>query len=388
MENKPVRSRALGAVYIANLLLAFHWYAILYINSSYLSTFVSEARVGLLYMIGSTFNLCLFLSAPRLLSWIGNYRFIVTALFLEAIAIVGLAFAQSTALVIPLFILHQGIVPMILFSLDIFLEGYAKDESSTGGSRGIFLTLSNLALVISPALVSLILTNGDFYKVYMFSSLFLIPLIGISFAWKGWEKNTLQNTKIWATFKELRAHKDVFTILKANFILQLFYAFMVIYLPIYLYQHIGFTWAEIGVILTVMFLPFLIFEFPIGRLADKKLGEKEILSLGFVVAGIATMLIALLDAPVFGIWALILFTTRIGASFIEITSESYFFKHVNSDNANIISFFRMTRPLSFIIAPPLAGLLLGSITYGALFGLVGFMMLFGLRYSLAIKDTR
>lgn len=385
---KKLQSWGLPAVYLANLLLAFHWYTILYINSSFVSGFVGEARIGLMYTIGSVLNLFFLFSAPNILKRIGAYRFIVVSTILEACAVVGLALATTPEVVVGLFILHQGIVPMILFSLDIFLEKYTRNENKTGGIRGIFLTLANVALVVSPILASLVLTNGSYSKVYLLSSLFLIPLLAVSFAWKQGAKEPLQNTRIFTSWKALRKNKNILAIWKSNFLLQIFYACMVIYLPLYLHEHIGFSWQEIASILTIMFLPFLLFEFPVGYLADKKLGEKEILSLGFIIAGISTALIATLEAPLILVWALVLFSTRIGASFIEITSESYFFKQVKTHDTDLISLFRMTRPLSFIVAPFIVSFLLPHISYGILFGLLGIMMLIGLRYSLIIKDTR
>lgn len=382
------QSWGLSATYLAGLLLSFHWNTILYINSSFISGFVGEARVGLIYTIGSIINLLLLLSIPKILNRIGNYRFVIIAIILETIAIVGLALSKTSFFAVGLFILHQSIVPMILFSLDIFLEGYTTDESKTGGTRGFFLTLANLALVISPLLAALVLTNGDYWKVYALSSLFLVPLLALSLAWRKWKVKKNQNTKITKTFLAIKKDRDLFAIWKANFILQLFYACMVIYLPLYLHEYIGFSWQEIGGILTIMFLPFVLFEFPIGKIADEKLGEKEILSLGFIIAGIATMLISTIHAPLFALWALVLFCTRVGASFVEITSESYFFKKVKTDNTNLISFFRITRPLAFIIAPLIVSIILPYITYGILFILVGIMMLWGMRYSLIIQDTK
>lgn len=378
----------LYAVYIANLILAFHWYIILYINSSFISNFVGEEKVGLMYTLGSILNLILLLYSPNIIRRIGTYKFIVGAVALEAFAILGLAISNIPSLIIGLFIIHQGVVPMILFSLDIFLEKYTSNENSTGGTRGIFLTLANLALVISPMLVSLILTNDDYWKIYLLSSLFLVPLLLITFSWKENPSNTTAATKILKTISIVRKNKNLLAIWKANFILQLFYACMVIYMPIYLHEHIGFSWQEIGSILTIMFLPFLLFEFPIGKIADKKIGEKEILSVGFIIAGIGTMFITTLSAPIVTIWAIVLFSTRVGASFIEITSESYFFKKVKTSDTDLISLFRMTRPLSFIIAPLIVSILIPYITYGVLFGLLGIMMLWGLRYSLSIQDTR
>ena len=87
-------------------------------------------------------------------------------------------------------------------------------------------------------------------------------------------------------------------------------------------------------------------------------------------------------------WATLLFITRIGASFVEVSTESYFFKQVNPDKSDVVSFFRISRPLSFIIAPILAVLTLQFIPFQYIFILIGSLMIIGTKYSLALNDTR
>jgi MFS family permease len=78
-----------------------------------------------------------------------------------------------------------------------------------------------------------------------------------------------------------------------------------------------------------MLLPFVFVQFPLGRLADKKWGEKEILSLGFIIVAIATGLISFISGGSMILWMTILFITRIGAATIEIMCDTYFFKKVD-----------------------------------------------------------
>jgi Na+/melibiose symporter-like transporter len=72
--------------------------------------------------------------------------------------------------------------------------------------------------------------------------------------------------------------KSIRTIGAINVLLQLFYTFMVIYVPIYLTEVIGFSWSELGLILCIALIPFVLLDSPVGELADKKYGEKEFLS--------------------------------------------------------------------------------------------------------------
>ena len=58
-----------------------------------------------------------------------------------------------------------------------------------------------------------------------------------------------------------------------------------------------------------MLIPFVLIEYPAGWLADKYLGETEMLTLGFVIIGIAVL--ALLQAATFWQVMFVLFLSRI-----------------------------------------------------------------------------
>src|SRR5574343_1523853 len=91
------------------------------------------------------------------------------------------------------------------------------------------------------------------------------------------------------------------------------------------------------------------------------------------------------------LWAIFLFMTRVGASFVEVASETYFFKHVTDKNAGFISLFRSTRPISFIIAPAVVAASAYIATssnapYGYTFSILGIIVLTGALWSFSLKD--
>ncbi|WKZ26483.1 MAG: MFS transporter [Candidatus Paceibacterota bacterium] len=386
--------RFLFSILASNFLLSLHFALIIYINSTFLEQFFSPGSLGFLFALGAVLNLFFLLRGPELISKFGNYRLVLFFIFLEFLAVLGLALTENPLFVAILFVLHQGTIMTILFCLDIFLENYSDQrESKTGGIRGIYLTLGNLAFVISPALAGLILTNGDFWKIYLVSATLLIPLFFLAKRGLKVKIEYPKKSSLKETFKKIISDKNIFGVFAVQFILQFFFAWMVIYMPIHLSQNLHFSWTEIGLIFTIMLLPFLIFEIPMGWIADKKTGEKEIMTIGFLIIASSTAITAFLNSPVFIIWALVLFMTRVGASFTEIASESYFFKKVRAGEPDIISFFRISRPLALIVAPLIAaGVLTGfeilNIQYSFLFLVLSIIVLFGIKYSLSIEDTR
>jgi MFS family permease len=126
----------------------------------------------------------------------------------------------------------------------------------------------------------------------------------------------------------------------------------------------------------------------LGYIADKYIGEKEILVTGFIILAGSTALMSFVDSNSFWIWALVLFMTRVGASMIEIMTETYFFKKITSTDVSIIGAFRMTRPFIYTLSPLLGSLLLFVIDSKYLFLLLGIFMLYGIRHALILHDTR
>jgi MFS family permease len=163
---------------------------------------------------------------------------------------------------------------------------------------------------------------------------------------------------------------------------------MIIYTPIYLNSYLNLGWDKIGIIFTIMLIPFVIVDYPLGKISDK-IGEKKLLITGFAISALFTLIIPMIVEPTVWIWALILFGTRVGASVIEVMSESYFFKKVKVEEVEEVTFFRNTYPLAYIIAPIIAIptlLLVPSFEY--IFYILGTIMLFGLFITLRLKDVK
>ncbi|MCX6712517.1 MAG: MFS transporter, partial [Candidatus Vogelbacteria bacterium] len=177
-------------------------------------------------------------------------------------------------------------------------------------------------------------------------------------------------------------------ILIIDFLLNFFYAVMVVYMPLYLHDHIGLSWSAIGLAFTIMLLPFVLFELPLGKIADKWLGEKEILIGGIIIISLSTMATAFLSLPNWVLWAVILFLTRTGAATIEIMKETYLFKKLDGTDTGIISLSRINVPFSYLVGPVFVSLVLMTTDFKYVFLLLGLIMLIGLKYAWELRDTK
>jgi len=288
--------------------------------------------------------------------------------------------------------LHQTLVPLILFNLDIYMERFiGTEEGTTGGRRGLFLGLMSFAGAIAPLAAGFLVADdgSSFTLAYVASSIFLVLfLIVMIRSFRRFEDSSYSEIKIFEAIRSFWQIKDLRRVFFAHFTLQLFFAWMVIYVPIYLATVVGFTWPQIGIVLFAGLMAYVFFEYPIGLIADRYLGEKEMMLFGFLIMGMATASFAYLGTASLGVWIFAAFCSRFGASFVETTTESYFFKHTRSDDTHLIGFFRITRPLSYLV-----GALLGSFTLlyaplGGVFILLALLMIVGFVNALLLKDTK
>lgn len=378
-------------VYFAMLLLSLHWATVIYVNSTYLGQYVDDRVVGTLFTIGSALSIFAFLFVSRVLQKLGNYKLTLGLAAVEFCVLLGMGFATSMKVVVPLFILHQAIVPLLLFNLDVFVESMTSSEEKTGSKRGLILTIMSLASACAPLAAGYLIGGAtpQFHFVYFASAAFLIPFILLIHTnFKTFRDSPYPSVEVFSGIRHFWIDKNLRFVFLAHFLLQLFFAWMVIYLPLYLATVVGISWSSIGAILFVGLFAYVIFEYPIGRIADLYIGEKEMMGAGFLILAVSTVWISFLNTTMIIPWMVTMFLTRVGASLVEATTESYFFKHTNGSDANIISFFRITRPLAIVLGALLGSLALLYMPFQYIFVALGLSMLIGIVFSFFLVDTK
>ncbi len=376
-------------IYLITFLFTLHYTPAVYVTSNYISQFIHEEKVGLIYSIAAFSTIVIFVALRSILLKFGNYKTFKTTLLISFFTLILLVIPNLdyriylTALILGL--IAQATAYL---HLDIFLSRYSN-INDTGVIRSLFLTSQNLAFFIGPILAGLMLKDHDFWKIFLFGIAFMIPTILLTFKYlRNFQDPVYNKTEFLKTGIKIFRNKDLYNAINIGILLRVFYCWMIIYTPIYLTTSIGFSIGETSMIIGFALIPFLIFTNPLGHVADKILGEKEILVTGFLIMSTATISMIFTTEKSFWLWVAILFSTRIGASMIEVMSESYLFKKMDKDDLNMVSFFRMLRPMTNLIFPAIASLLLVFIDIKHLFLILGVFVLYGIKYSLAIKDTR
>lgn len=375
-------------VYLAGFIFSIAIAFTSYINSSLLENYISKNYVGLVYVIASILTILGLLKMPEILNKIGNRKTIILFSAIIFFALILLSVGKTGVIVIPAFILYFISISFVIASIDSFLEDFSK-KGETGTLRGTYLMIVNSAWILSQVISGSVINKSSLSGIYLLSAFFIFLLIFIFLKLlKNFKDPEYVKVPIWQTFKTFLKNKHLSKIYLSNLVLQFFYAWMVIYTPLYLHQNIGLTWDKIGIIFGIMLIPFVLLDYPLGKLSDK-IGEKKLLIAGFFIIALSTFIIPFISEPAILIWALVLFLTRIGAATIEVMSESYFFKTINEKRADEISFFRNASAVAYVIAPITAfPILMYAPSFKFIFFVLSAILLIGFFVSLKLRDVK
>ncbi len=381
--------------YVAGFAVAVATALPAYVNSSFLASVVSDQKVGLVYTLASIAAIIGLAVTPTLIKWFGNIAVVTGVGSLTLLSLILLSTNPNLKWwALGLFGFYYAAMFVLRFTLDLYLE-HLSTNGSTGEIRGLFLTVINIAWLLSPLVAGVMITAWGFASLYFLAALMLVPLLYVAshYLSRAEIKPEQLGRSQLSVIIGLLTRTDLKTgnlrrILAIDLLLNFFYAVMVIYLPLYLTQTIGLSWSELGVVFTIMLLPFVLLEYPLGRLADKWLGEKEILATGLAIAGLSTLFIPLVTTNSLIVWSALLFMTRVGASAIEAMKEIYLFKKIDGNDASIVTLSRDAIPVSYIIAPLAVSAFLTYFILPQIFFALGLLMLIGLIPTYRLLDTK
>jgi len=377
-------------IYLFGLLWAFSMALPSYIQSSFLEQFVGVRFVGLLVAISTAVTLIVQFFYPRVIKSLTNYRTSILLIIIYIASTFLLAFLGHWLMILLFYVIQFICLNLFSVNLDVFLEDIS-DNRHAGRVRTTFLTVTNVAWVFAPITMGFLAKGDNYSLVYIVAGLIVIPVIFILM----YAKRNMSDKKMTyksRNFKQLLAvferNPNIREIFQVAFVLRFFYCIMVLYIPIYLHKYIGFSWDELGIIFTIMLLPFIIFQMPAGRLADKYIGEKEILVVGLLIMMTATGAIFFITSTNFFVWVAILFLTRVGASLVEAMQEVYFFKQIDGHDMDLIDLFRNVRPFAWLLGSLFTVIVLEIFPIQFIFLFLAIVILMGLRPALLLEDTK
>lgn len=378
----------LRTLYSVSFFFAIATAAVAYSESSFLETIIPKDSVGLVFVASYLVALFLLIYLDRIIARLGKQHTTLAFMFVSIVALFILANAIHPYVLIPTFVVYIATLVAAWVGLDILIETFSSDLL-TGRIRGTQLTIMNAGWVITPVAAGFILETYGFPRIFTIALVVTILVFCIVlFGFRKIDKR--EHTRphgFFATVRAIARHRSLSYIFIIAFLLQFFYAWMVIYTPLYLLS-LGIDWSDIGKIFSFMLLPFVLFQYPAGWLADRWGSERGILVTGLCIIAFATGALFFAHTTTLWVWALLLFTTRIGASLIEIMRDTYFFKQVDKRDVHLIDFFRNTGPLGYMTAPLVATAILSVASMQTLFLVLAILMLGGAFFALRMPHTK
>ncbi len=384
---KTILDKKVALVDIAVLIFGFIDTFYIYVASSYFADIIGSSNVGFFYLVSYIGSLVLFFCLQPIVRALGRartlYLFLLLSLGLLAL-LTNTGPTYFSGVILLLFIITSSVLWVIF---DILLEGFS-DDSRTGSIRGLNLTMLNFGVLLAPFLATMTLETFDFHGVFLvmlilYIFLFLFCLI----AFRHVTGTHLPKIAFWNAFALVLKEGDLWRSYLLSFALYFFYAVMIIYMPLYLLNH-GFSFSEIGSLFTIMLIPFVLIQYPLGKLADIKYGEKEILVLSFIITLISVIVIALTETGSFWWWAGLLFVSRIGIAGVEIMKDTHFYRHISADEVDVISFFRTSLPVANIVVAALATGMLAFLPLVSVFYLTALVLFGALITSFFLVDSK
>jgi len=379
--------RKVHLISLLSLIFGFTDAFFVYVVSSYFAEVIGSDNVG-------GFYLGTFLVVFGMLWWLhgmirkigGSIRtfflFTLFSLVLSAV-LSAVPVGWFGALCIALLLVASNIAWVVL---DVVLEEHSED-GVTGQVRGLHLTIMNAGFLLAPLLSTWIVGSYGFGGVFFGITMGYAVLFAAAILF-------LRNGQTYASarmdagdaLRKMFREKNLLRIYGVSFALEFFYVIMIIYSPIYL-RSLGISWEDIGLLFTVMLLPFVIFQYPLGVLADKRFGEKEFLVGSLAIGAISVLIMGSESSSSLVFLGAVLFFTRVGAAGIEVLRDAYFYKQIDGGDDDLISFFRTARPAANILGAMVAMPFLAVFAIHWIFFLAAFVLVLAIIPAISLDDT-
>lgn len=365
---------------ISNAILSF-------VLSSYLSEYLTPEKVSLVFLIPNLMSCLMILFLGEFVKKRSLFKITIintTIIFFSLITQIP----QNKNI-------YFIIIPMIIYQIalvvgstlfDYYIEGYSNDDT-TGDTKGKQWMVVNFMVLLGPILSGILINSFGFNITFGVSALFLMGDFLILY--KYFRKTSI-NIHVDAiakiNLKRILKNPSVTKMNATYLILSFFYSWMVIYVPIYMNTVLNLSWDKIGIILGIILIPFVIIQYPAGQIADKFLGEKELLITGGVIMAISTT--ALFWANDVTTFVVLLFMTRVGASLVEIMKDVHFYKNISFKDLDMISFYKLQHPLGYALGPLIGMIVLSFLDMKYLFLILGIITSLFVFININLKDSK
>lgn len=359
-----------------------------YMISPYLQMILDTENVSVWYLIPEVLVLICFGWFLRAVSRFGKLLMLLCVFLWQIVLLAMLNFFEGTMGSVALVSGYLVAIPFIMMLLDMLLEAHSSNGLA-GRVRGMYILWGSAGFLLGP------IVAGFFADRYGFSSIFFLSMVCYAVMFLLtllrylYEKTPTiaRDISLWKAGKQLWVKGDVFRVYMISVLLEAFYSVTVITIPLYL-ANLGLTLSQIGLIFTVMLIPFILLPYPAGRIADLRWGEKEILIGAMILIGLVLLVVSQTAVGIVWVWMALLFLSRVGASLMETMRDAYYFKVLDGQDISLVSFFRTSTSAGILLSSMVVFL---SLYFGGTFQMIyifyAVLFFLGVLLVFPMKDT-
>ena len=276
------------------------------------------------------------------------------------------------------FILFFASQILISFSFDVFFEHNTLNKNEAR-ARGLVISLQHIGRMLGPMLAAIITIKSGLQAPYKITFiLFLITGVFLYLATIKFKDKSYVPVSFLRSLKIIIKRPNVWKPLTSVLLLHVFYALMVAFVPIYLSDVQGIPDKSLGILFTIMLIPFVVLGYPIGKKLDTGVSGRRAAQYGLIIMTIATFVFPLMHTKSLIVWGIILVVSRIGAIILETAGEGIFFRSIKEEETELLGIMRDMQPVGYFIASLVAvvTLSIGSIEH--IFYAIGVILTIGI----------
>jgi len=260
--------------------------AVATVQPRYLESFVQRPElVGLIATIAYIVELCICVPVGAISDKAGRKKVLFASFSLSALVFIAFYINKSTLALLPL----QTALVAFTTPLWVAAEAFVKDISPVerrGEFRSLFGTFANAGFLAGVLLAGILETLFGLRSPYLFAALLSFAALPLLTTLEEPVKTkSAKTTKTTSAVLRVNASLELYLLIFCTISLYFWYASKWIFGPLLL-QEMGYEPFHISEWLSISIIPFLLFQIPVGKFADRR-GKGELICVGLLISAVS-----------------------------------------------------------------------------------------------------